>query len=142
MKHVKKPQLSHKLAAGIFAGMATAPFLSTQALAQVLASPTSATQDFTLTTDAITTSASKIPNLISTVAFVAGIGMAIAGVFKIKAHVDNPAQAPLKDGLIRLAVGGALLAFPLLTNLMVSLVGQDSATGHLQHTQMGNVTYP
>lgn len=133
----KKPQFSHKLAAGLFAGMATAPLLSTQALA----GPGPATQDFSVTTDAITDSASKIPNLISTVAFIAGIGMAIAGVFKIKAHVDNPAQAPLKDGLIRLAVGGALLAFPLLTNLMVSLIGKDTSTAHLVHTQMGNLTY-
>lgn len=140
MKHVKKPHFGHKIAAGLFAGMAIAPLMSTKAFA--LAAPGQATVDFTTTTDAITTSASKIPNLISTVAFIAGIGMAIAGVFKIKAHVDNPAQAPLKDGLIRLAVGGALLAFPLLTNLMVSLIGQDNQSGHLVHTQMGNVTYP
>lgn len=140
MKHVKKPQFGHKLAAGLFAGMATAPLMSSAAFAGVVG-PGQATKDFTLTTDAITTSASKLPNLISTVAFIAGIGMAIAGVFKIKAHVDNPAQAPLKDGLIRLAVGGALLAFPLLTNLMVSLVGQNADSGHLVHTKMAKVTY-
>jgi len=136
MKQVKKPLISHKIAAGIFAGMATAPLFSSSAFAVA-----AATKDFSFTTKAIETSASRIPNLISTTAFIAGIGMAIAGVFKIKAHVDNPAQAPLKDGLIRLAVGGALLAFPLLTNLMVGLIGADNAAGHLAHTKIANVVY-
>ena len=136
MKQTKKPQFGHKIMASIMAGLATAPAFTSSAFAVG-----AATKDFSYTTKALETSASRIPNLISTTAFVAGIAMAIAGVFKIKAHVDNPAQAPLKDGLIRLAVGGALLAFPLLTNLMVSLIGQDAGAGHLAHTKIGNLTY-
>ncbi len=137
MKQVNRSKFGHKIAASVMAGLATVPSLSSVALA----APAAATKDFSYTTKAIETSASRIPNLISTTAFVAGIAMAIAGVFKIKAHVDNPAQAPLKDGLIRLGVGGALLAFPLLTNLMVSMVGQDAGAGHLAHTKIANLTY-
>ncbi len=135
MKTTKKPNLSHKLAAALTVGMATA------------ISPTSvfavgvSTKTFKDTTDAMVESSRALPNLITTTAFVAGIALAIAGVFKIKAHVDNPAQAPLKDGMIRLAVGGALIAFPLLTNLMVGAIGSDATQGHLVHTKIANLTY-
>lgn len=131
---MKRVKFSHKLAAGIFAGAALTPS-SAWAVA--------ATSDFSETTDQITTSASKIPNLITTVAFVAGLAMAVAGIFKLKAHVDNPAQAPLKDALIRFAIGGALLAFPLLLNLMVGMLDDGTGgTGYgAEHTTIGPITY-
>lgn len=130
---MKRTKISHKLAAGIFAGLAFAPSTSWAVGAS--------NADFSDATKAIETSASRIPNLITTTAFVAGIAMAIAGIFKLKAHVDNPAQAPLKDALIRLAIGGALLAFPLLTNMMVGLIGQETSDAHLVHTKINNLTY-
>ncbi len=39
--------------------------------------------------------------MIQTVAYVGGIGLGVAGIFKLKSHVDNPGQTPMKDGLIR-----------------------------------------
>ena len=45
--------------------------------------------------------------------YVCGIGLGVAGILKLKGHVDNPGQTPLKDGLIRLGAGGGLLAFPM-----------------------------
>ena len=135
MKQTKKPTLNHKLASIVAAGIVIG---STPAMA----GPAAATKSFSETTTAMVESSAAIPNLITTTAFVAGIAMAIAGVFKIKAHVDNPAQAPLKDGMIRLAVGGALIAFPLLTNIMVGAIGKDASTGHLTHTQIAKLTYP
>lgn len=71
----------------------------------------------------ITESASTLPNLISTVAYIGGVGLGVAGVFKLKNHVDNPAQAPMKDGLVRLGAGGGLLALPYLTEAMTGTVG-------------------
>ncbi len=79
---MKKAKLTHKFAAGIFAGLALAPSTSWAVGAS--------TADFSDATMAIEQSASRIPNLITTTAFIAGIAMAVAGVFKLKAHVDNP----------------------------------------------------
>lgn len=138
MKPIKKPKLSHKLVAIVTAGIATLP--ATAALA--VTGPGASSQNFAFATENMEKSASRIPNLITTTAFVAGIALAIAGVFKIKAHVDNPAQAPLKDGMIRLAIGGALIAFPLLTNIMVGAIGDDTSTAHLEVTKLGTLTYP
>jgi hypothetical protein len=57
-------------------------------------------------------------NLISIVCWVAGAGLGVAGIFKLKQHVDNPGQTPMKDGLIRIACGGGLLAFPFIQQAM------------------------
>ena len=50
----------------------------------------------------ITASTKTLPNMISSVAYIGGVGLGVAGVFKLKQHVDNPAQVAMKDGLVRL----------------------------------------
>ncbi len=60
--------------------------------------------------------------MIQTVAYVGGIGLGVAGIFKLKSHVDNPGQTPMKDGLIRLGAGGGLLALPYLTTAMMGSI--------------------
>lgn len=74
-------------------------------------------------TQGIASSANNVPKLLGIVAYIGGIGMGIAGALKLKAHVDNPGQAPLKDGLARLGIGGALLALPTLLEAMSTAVG-------------------
>jgi len=78
---------------------------------------------FQTATGNIKTSASDIPNLISTVAYIGGAGLGVAGVLKMKQHVDNPTQTPLKDGLVRLGAGGGLLALPFVLDSMGSTIG-------------------
>jgi len=46
---------------------------------------------------------------------------------KIKDHVENPSQTPLKDGAIRLAVGGGLFTIPIITEAMTNLLGAGVA---------------
>lgn len=82
-------------------------------------------KNFSDVADNIVDSSSKLPNLISTVAYVGGTGLAVAGVFKLKQHVDNPGNAPMKDGLVRLGAGGGLLALPYMTEAMVGTIGSD-----------------
>jgi hypothetical protein len=81
---------------------------------------------FTGVTKNITASTSTIPNLVSTVAYIGGLGLGVAGVLKLKAHVDNP-QTPLKDGLVRLGAGGGLLALPFVLQSMTSTIGTGGA---------------
>jgi hypothetical protein len=41
--------------------------------------------------------------------------LALAGIVRLRFHVDNPEQYPLREGLVRLGAGGALLALPYVT---------------------------
>lgn len=82
---------------------------------------------FSTVSNNIVDSASEFPNLISLVSYIGGLGLGVAGVFKLKQHVDNPGQTPMKDGLVRLGVGGALLTLPALTNAMTQTVDGGTA---------------
>jgi hypothetical protein len=116
---MKRFNMTHKIAAAMTAGILLNG--TGTAFAQ-------ATTSFKNVTTNIVDSSSTLPNLISTVAYIGGIGLGVAGIFKLKAHVDNPGQTPMKDGLVRLGAGGGLLALPMLTDAMVGTVG-DQGTG-------------
>lgn len=100
-----KKHLNHKLAA-----LATAGVLS------VIGSDAHATtagtfQDVSDFAGNITTATgTTFPLFMSAVSYIGGGGLCIAGIYKLKNHVDNPGQTPMKDGLIRLGAGGALLS--------------------------------
>ncbi|MCK5435141.1 MAG: hypothetical protein KAI88_00780, partial [Nitrosomonadaceae bacterium] len=80
-----------------------------------------------LTTN-LTTSSSSLPTLVTSIAYICGLGLAVAGIFKLKQHVDNPSQTPMKDGVMRLGAGGALLALPFIANaMMVSIDNANAA---------------
>lgn len=78
---------------------------------------------FQTATTNINTSVSQFPTLISTAAYIAGAGLGVAGVLKLKQHVDNPGQVALKDGLVRLGAGGGLLALPFVLESMTGTIG-------------------
>lgn len=73
----------------------------------------------------ITDSVSDIPGLISALSYLFGILLGVLGILKIKDHVENPTQTPLKDGAIRLAAGGALFALPIILESMFETVGSE-----------------
>lgn len=107
-----KTKISYKLAAALTAGM------------MVGASDAFAGQNFSNVTKNIVASSSALPNLISTVAYVGGIGLSVAGIFKLKQHVDNPGQTAMKDGLVRLGAGGGLLALPMVLESAAGTIGE------------------
>jgi hypothetical protein len=63
----------------------------------------------------IVTTSNLIPALLTGLAYVLGLILCITGIFKIKEHVENPNNAPLRNGVIRLLVGGAMFALPIVT---------------------------
>ncbi len=90
---------------------------------------TSTTNNFSVIASNIVASTSNFPNLISALAYLLGIALAVLGIMKIKDHVENPSQTPLKDGAIRLLAGGALFALPMLMDAMTgTLNGSATAT--------------
>lgn len=110
-------------------GTKLAALATTACLTAVAGDAQAGSTNFSRVADNIVDSAATLPNLISTVAYIGGIGMGVAGIFKLKQHVDNPGQAPMKDGLIRLGAGGGLLALPFMTEAMAGSVADSSSQG-------------
>ena len=74
----------------------------------------------------------QIPDLVSFLCYVGGACLAGLGVVKLKQHVENPGNNPMKDGLARLGFGGMLLAIPTITDVM-----QDTATSSSEARNIG-----
>ncbi len=60
----------------------------------------------------ITGSYTNIGKLMAGTAYLAGIGFAIAGIFKFKQHRDNPTQIPLGTPLAMVVIGALLVFLP------------------------------
>ena len=113
---MERSKMTHKLAAALTAGV----LISESGGAEAAVS-------FQNVSANIVNSAGTLPNLISTVAYIGGVGLGVAGVFKLKQHVDNPGQTPMKDGLVRLGAGGGLLVLPYLTTAMQGTISAGGA---------------
>jgi hypothetical protein len=113
---------TRKLAAAMTAGMLASSATSAYATAFT----------FRDVSTNVITSAGGLPGMIETVAYVGGIGLGVAGIFKLKNHVDNPSQHPMKDGLIRLGAGGGLLALPYMTSAMAGSINNGNNTGYTE----------
>lgn len=64
--------------------------------------------------EGVSTQVKAVANLLVIVAYVAGVGFALAGVVQFKAHKDNPAQVPLSKPIVYLVVGACLLFLPTI----------------------------
>lgn len=89
----------------------------------------------------IVKSAAGLPNLISSVAYIGGVGLGVAGIFKLKQHVDNPTQTQMKDGLVRLGAGGGLLALPMVTKAMQGTVATTATKVSASELQFNAATF-
>ncbi len=88
----------------------------------------------------IVTSIEGIPGLLTGMSYLFGILLAVLGVMKIKDHVENPTQTPLKDGAIRLAAGGALFALPIMFDAMFTTI-DGGAGGATLAAQLNKVKF-
>jgi hypothetical protein len=71
----------------------------------------------------LTDSIGQLPALLSGIAYMMGLMLGALGILKLKDHVENPSQTPMKDGAIRLASGGALFALPIVFEAMKNTIG-------------------
>ncbi len=94
----------------------------------LMASAPAQAQNFGTIAQNITNSISNLPGLLTALSYMFGILLGTLGVMKIKDHVENPSQTPLKDGAIRLAAGGALFTLPIIFEAMRTTLGSGSAT--------------
>src|SRR4051812_3156832 len=101
MKKFKK--INHRLAAIMTAGM----------MVSGAGSAFSAPNTNSLVAN-LKANAQGFTDMIGLIGYIGGSGYAMAGIFKLKQHSDNPQATPLKDGLMRLAAGGGLLSVPFM----------------------------
>ena len=66
--------------------------------------------------------------LLTIISYVAGVGFAIGGIVKFKAHKDNPTQVSLSQPIVLLFVGAALLFLPSIMASAGSTVFGGSQT--------------
>lgn len=85
------------------------------------------TNNFSTIASNIISSIESLPGLLTGLAYMMGLLLGVLGVLKVKDHVENPSQTPLKDGAVRMAAGGALFALPIVYEAMQSTIG--SGTG-------------
>lgn len=101
----------------------------------------SGSNNFSSIASNINTSMAQFPALISGVAYLFGLLLAVLGVMKIKDHVENPSQTPLKDGAIRLLAGGALFALPIMLEAMSSTLDADGTGVAVSNAALNTVKW-
>jgi len=107
----------------------------------MLSTSSAEANNFSNIAENITASISGIPGLLSGVAYMFGILLGVLGILKIKDHVENPAQTPLKDGAIRLAAGGGLFALPIVYEAMQSTLNEGKVGAGVSAAQLNAVDF-
>ena len=72
------------------------------------------------------TSTQDLPGLVAALSYLLGLLLGVLGVLKIKDHVENPTQTPLRVGVIRLLIGGTLFALPIVYETLLNTIGNDA----------------
>lgn len=62
----------------------------------------------------VTSSMGAVAKLITAISYVVGIGFAMMGLFKLKAHKDNPVQVPLSQAFVLILISACLVFLPSL----------------------------
>ncbi len=99
-----------------------------------------AANSFSTISKIITNSIQDLPGLLAALSYMFGVLLAVLGIMKIKDHVENPTQTPLKDGAIRLLAGGALFAIPIISEAMFTTVGTGVASRSAKLVKVNFVT--
>lgn len=91
----------------------------------------------------INDSIARLPGLITGLAYLIAIILGVLGIMKIKDHVENPSQTPLKEGAIRLAAGGALFALPIIMDAMLTTLsgGESNQANQTKAARVNKVEF-
>jgi intracellular multiplication protein IcmD len=77
----------------------------------------------------VTESFSSIANLMLAIAYIAGIGFAVAAIFKFKQHKDNPTQVPLGTPIALLAIAISLVFLGAFIKPLGETIGAKETAG-------------
>lgn len=111
---------THKTAC-LYLGVAALLFASTVAFAEEGGIGARAT--------AIQEGIKPIIQLIKWAAYIMGVGFALAGMLKFKAHKDQPVQVPLSQPIVLLLIAAGLVGLPAVIDVMKgTLLGEGAKT--------------
>ena len=80
-------------------------------------------------TQQVATQSSLIPRFIIYLSYAIGVFLIGQSLLKLKTHVENPTNAPLKDALIRMAVGTLFIALPFTMDMAQNTMLGMNLTG-------------
>ncbi len=76
---------------------------------------------------AIKDSLAPIIDLIKWASYIMGVGFALAGMLKFKAHKDQPVQVPLSQPIVLLLIAAGLVGLPAVVDIMKgTLLGEGA----------------
>jgi hypothetical protein len=110
-----KPNFSHL--ATRLAAVVTAYFMVENVQAQA------AGDSLSVVASNVSTNLYQVTDVISTCSYVAGAGLGMAGVLKLKAHAENPGNHSIAAGGGRIAAGAACVALPWVINTAFNSIG-------------------
>lgn len=77
----------------------------------------------------VTEQLGSVAQLLVYIAYVAGVGFALAGILQFKAHKDNPQQTPLSKPVMLVIVAACLLFLPTVMSAAGGTIFGTSAAG-------------
>ena len=108
----------HRVCAGFF----FAVFLTIISSSPAFAGATNTVNDVA---NNMVTSSEDLPGLVAALSYLLGLALGVWGIFSLKDHVENPQQAPLRQGVVRLLAGGALFALPIIYETVLNTIGNN-----------------
>jgi hypothetical protein len=78
-------------------------------------------------TNSLKTNTTGFFNGISLLSYAGGSALGLKGIFKLKAHIENPGSTPVMQGVGPLAGSGALFGLPVILKSSGELFGTGSA---------------
>ncbi len=75
--------------------------------------------------NSIMLSMGQIPGMVSSVAYLLGLVMAVSAIYKTRDHVEDPDRIPLKDVVIRYLTAGMLFGLPTIFNAMFEAINNS-----------------
>jgi hypothetical protein len=85
-------------------------------------------QGFAGIMDNIVTSVDRVPGLVAGISYLLGIGFGVKAILKLREHVENPSNAPLRMPVIHGLVGGGFLALPTILSAMINTIDPSGAS--------------
>ena len=90
----------------------------------------------------VTGSMDNVSKLITATSYVAGVGFAMMGMLKFKAHKDNPTQVPLSQPIVLLVIAAGLVFLPNLISTGGATIWGDGSAGRADAKGGGLDTAP
>lgn len=89
--------------------------------------------------DNVTGTIGNITKLVTAASYVAGVGFALAGMVKFKAHRDNPTQVPLSAPIVLICVAAGLVFLPsIISSAGETVFGGSQTAGSATGTSAIN----